>query len=73
MIPVIIPSEPYYASRYAAKAIASTTRDERADGEVDAAEHEPRCALAPPSLRLGDEVLGLLDRIGHVERHTRQR
>ena len=47
--------------------------DKRRDGNLHAAEHEPRCSLAPALLRLGDEVLGLLDWISHIERHTPQR
>ena len=46
------------------KTIASTTRDERRDHDVHAAEHEPRRPLALAALGLARELLDLLDRIG---------
>ena len=48
------------------KATASTTATSAATAIVDAAQDEPGCALALPALGLGGELLGLLDRIGHV-------
>ena len=64
--PVFIPSAPYYASRYAAKASASTTHHERRHGDVDTAEHEPGSPVASPPLGFGGEILGLLDWVGHA-------
>ena len=70
MIPVFIPPEPYYASRYDREDDRQHEHDERRDGDVDAAEHEPRRAVALPPLGFGGEILGLLDWIGHAERRT---